>query len=223
MCAFSVLVIHHTGDCHQRVQRSDNTENTKKSILICESNSVHLCVWDHMYPQWIRFHQNILSSAFLNFLTLSIKKKNNKIVPDLIFNSTSIFNTAVKWLTTISNFEFPQTNTQTMAHFDLPADHLTRCLSVKAAQITELLKHLSSSLISILIVKEDRSEGLPTYIHRPLMWQQGLCACDKWAPSALPWPCHPTSNSATPLVSSSEVDLVIPGPLASPLTAELLP
>lgn len=31
-------------------ERSDNAENTKKSILISESNGVHLRLWDHMYP-----------------------------------------------------------------------------------------------------------------------------------------------------------------------------
>lgn len=31
-------------------ERSDNTENTKKSILISESDGVHLRLWDHVYP-----------------------------------------------------------------------------------------------------------------------------------------------------------------------------
>lgn len=31
-------------------KRSDNTENTKKSILISESDGVHLRLWDHVYP-----------------------------------------------------------------------------------------------------------------------------------------------------------------------------
>lgn len=87
----------------------------------------------------------------------------------MLFKTTSIFAIAVKCLRTISNLLLKQPDSPNRGTFDLPTDRPTRRLPVKAAQITELLKHLSSSLISILIVEEDRSEGMSTYIQRPLM------------------------------------------------------
>lgn len=82
-----------------------------------------------------------------------------------------------------------------------------RSLRVEVTQIIALLKHLSSSLISILIVEEDRSEGMSTYIQWPLMWQRGFMGRRRRSPPASPWPppLPPSSATTPPLVSGSQL------------------
>ncbi len=52
--ADSVLLLSQLFITEQIVVRvckqSDNTENTKKSILISQSDAVHLRLWDHVLP-----------------------------------------------------------------------------------------------------------------------------------------------------------------------------
>lgn len=139
--------------------RSDNTQNTKKSILISESDGVHL---QSLGPACTRngsdSPQNILSCAALKFLTVSIRgKQNNTAARPICFaQTTSIFAIAIKCLEICDRWFSTARRVRAAAHPDLPAAAARR-LSVKAAQITQLLRPLSPSLISVLIVEEDRS------------------------------------------------------------------